>query len=114
MPDGQWSGTTNQGKSITLTVKNQSITELVVAYQIDRPGCAFDGSDSTQPGVALNPSSIFAGDFSYQYKSAASAAQGTISGLFQHGSPWSATGSMSLTTPACAGETRILWNATKQ
>jgi hypothetical protein len=99
---GQWSGTTSQGLSLTMTVTNNNVTAY--SYHVNFPNLGPDcpSSDAVSSGpstsIPINGNAFSGGSFS-----------GTFQSVTQ------ASGSLSWTdAPGCSASGTLTWTASKQ
>ena len=111
--NGQWVGSTDQGKPITFTYNADfTVTGLAVAYRLDQAGCEQEGVDSP---TAMQAS----GGQLYQYTSQTSPMMVKIKfNFFNSSTPPTASGTATWTAipsvAPCSGDTKITFTATKQ
>ena len=105
---GTWKGTTSQGKEFSITIQDNKVAKMAVAYKLDcRKGgfCPTEGSISGD----VDKSSIESG------KLTASFGNGTVTGTFD--SENSASGELKVAAPeqsGCDCSADIKWTAKKQ
>lgn len=115
--DGQWAGTTSQGKPITFTVRGALVTDFTVAYRLEQPGCEQDAIDSNS---SIHPQFDSSKDWGqlYQYSSGTAPMAGKITFDFNTATHSTASGTAAWTAnpsgASCSGVTTVTWNATKQ
>ena len=100
--DGQWSGSTSQGKQFSMTIANNALTAY--SYGVNYPNLGSNcptGSTTT----VYTSSSITGSSFSAD----------SISGTFQSATQASGTvyWSVSIQQPSCNGSSSVTWQATK-
>lgn len=111
--DGTWTGTTSQGRPITLTVVDNAITQVQVGWQI--AACGTSGTTTTTfggGGIAINPTT---GTFSRS--APGTPLSYTISGTFALDAS-GASGTINFTfsqpfPPFCSGSASATWSATR-
>jgi Bacterial pre-peptidase C-terminal domain/IPT/TIG domain len=112
--NGNWSGNTGQGKSITFTVSSNRITSLSFGGSISAPGCSMDFT----VGMSSMSAPISGNTFSYNSSTGTPGIPDfSINGTFSSGS--NASGTLSFTVnpipgvPTCVGSGSTSWNASK-
>jgi hypothetical protein len=114
--DGIWSGLDSKGQPVNITVLNNKITQVSVAYAIIGDFCTQSGSTETTFG---NPLAISSNQFTASVSgSGPSATSYTLKGTFAANNTASGTLQVSFQTsfpnPNCSGSSSSTWQATKQ
>ena len=101
--DGNWSGTTSQGQTISFTIVNRSFTRFSVSYQIGGCGAIVTTTFGNPQVITGNTFTVFQG--------VPPATTIRTDGTFN--SDTSASGTISITGTPC-GNANVTWTATKQ
>jgi hypothetical protein len=100
--DGQWTGTTSQGKAMSMTIANGVVTPFTYGVNLSLPyGCP-TGITTT----VYSSATISSGSFS--------SSAGGYSGSFQGSTQASGTLHWSISLSGCNGSGDLTWSATKQ
>jgi hypothetical protein len=110
--DGNWTGTTSQGKALSFTIANGRLTVLSVGGTVTGAGCSASFDQKVETNLPLTGSSIALN---------ITAGPGGVSieatGAFTSATSASGTAKLTLNAipgvPSCSGSVTVTWTATK-
>jgi len=112
--DGTWKGTSSLGKEISITITNNTITEVSIGFKIRGDICTVEGNRNTALSQKITGNRFTLTNT----ESGSSAVSYTMTGAF--GSNNSVSGNIEFTfaiaafpNPTCTGSASATWNATK-
>jgi hypothetical protein len=111
---GNWSGTTSQGKSISFTIVDNTITQLSFGFVVSGSGCTVSGTTT----ITYSPPKQISGNTftisgSLQFGWPTTYMSYTFNGTFS--SPTTSDGTANFTlTGGCAGSANATWSATRK
>jgi hypothetical protein len=104
--DGNWSGTTSQGKPISFIVANNALTKLIVESAIQGVFCS---SQITTTFTFTTPLPLSGNTFAFSSPGSISY---VITGTFSSNS--SSSGTLKVTDNQCLGSINVTWNAANE